>query len=89
MKQFQYERAVDLLSADIGDELVALDAEGGHCFGFNSVAASVWRLLEVPRTFDQLKSDLMQEYEVSEQQCDSDLAELLDDFVNKRLIRRT
>jgi hypothetical protein len=89
MKQFQYERAVDLLSADIGDELVALDAEGGHCFGFNSVAASVWRLLEVPRTFDQLKSDLMQEYEVSEQQCGSDLAELLDDFVNKRLIRRT
>lgn len=89
MKQFQYERAVDLLSADIGDELVALDAEGGHCFGFNSVAASVWRLLEVPRTFDQLKSDLMQEYEVSEQQCDRDLAELLDDFVNKRLIRRT
>jgi hypothetical protein len=89
MNQPQYERALDLLSADVGDELVALDADAGHCYGFNSVAASVWRKLEQPRSLDELKAALMDEYEVSEEQCAADLSELLDDFVGKGLIRRT
>jgi hypothetical protein len=89
MVQPIYERTVDLLSADIGDELVALDADAGHCYGFNSVAASVWRLLDEPRSFDDLKQALLDEFEVSEEQCTSDLHELLDDLVGKGLLRRT
>jgi hypothetical protein len=33
-----YRRALTLMEADIGDELVALDATAGNCFGFNQVA---------------------------------------------------
>jgi len=89
MNESHYVRASDLLAADVGDEMVALDADAGHCYGFNSVAASVWRQLDQPRTFDGLKQALMEEYEVSEEQCQADLAELLEDFVSKGLLRRT
>jgi hypothetical protein len=89
MDQPLYERTVDLLAADVGDELVALDADAGHCYGFNSVAASVWRQLEQPRSFEDLKRSLINEFEVSEDQCASDLNELLDDLVGKGLLRRT
>jgi len=89
MDQPLYERTVDLLAADVGDELVALDANAGHCYGFNSVAASVWRQLEQPRSFEDLKRSLINEFEVSEDQCASDLNELLDDLVGKGLLRRT
>lgn len=89
MTEPQYERAVDLLAADVGDELVALDADAGHCYGFNSVAASVWRQLDRPRSFDQLKAALMDEYDVPEDRCVADLSELLDDFVARKLLRRT
>ena len=89
MVQPLYERTVDLLSADIGDELVALDAEAGHCYGFNSVAASVWRQLEKPRSFDELKRALLDEFEVSDEQCAADLDDLLGDLVGKGLLRRT
>jgi len=89
MNEAQYVRTKELLSADVGDELVALDADAGHCYGFNNVAASVWRELAEPRSFNGLKLSLMNEYEVSEEQCAADLSELLDDFVSKGLIRRT
>jgi hypothetical protein len=89
MNEPYYERAIDLLAADVGDELVALDADAGHCYGFNSVAASVWRQLDQPRTFDELKTALIDEYDVSEERCVADLSELLEDFVARKLLRRT
>lgn len=89
MNEVQYVRTKELLSADVGDELVALDADAGHCYGFNSAAASVWRQLAEPQSFESLKRSLMDEYEVSDEQCSDDLAQLLNDFVGKGLIRRT
>ncbi|MBA3512362.1 PqqD family protein [Sphingomonas sp.] len=82
-----YERATQLLEADLGDELLALDAEGGHCFGFNSVATGVWRQLVGPKSFDELHGALLAEYDVDSEQCRAELRELLDDLVERGLIR--
>jgi hypothetical protein len=83
-----YRRAIDLMEAELGDELVALDPNGGACFGFNSVASSVWRQLEQPRTFDELCGSLLEEYEVDQVQCAAELRELLDDLCARGLVTR-
>jgi len=82
-----YRRAVDLMEAELGDELVALDPKAGECFGFNSVATSVWRQLEKPRNFEQLRDALLDEYQVGREQCERELEELLRDLHAKGLIR--
>ncbi len=82
-----YARAIRLLEAEVGDELMALDAEGGTCFGFNRVATEVWRLLESPKSFDELMTSLLEEYEVDVERCGTELRELLDDLEAKGLIR--
>jgi hypothetical protein len=81
-----YRRSVDLMEAELGDELVALDPNAGECFGFNSVATSVWRELEQPRSFDQLRDALLGEYEVDSEQCARELQELLDDLSARGLV---
>jgi len=81
-----YKRATDLMEADLGDELVALDPNAGECFGFNSVATSVWRLLEEPKNFGQLRDALLDEFEVSPEQCTGELKDLLDDLAAKGLV---
>jgi hypothetical protein len=87
MSEALYERATELLEAELGDELLALDAQEGLCFGFNSVATGVWRHLASPKSFGELKQMLLADYEVSSEQCDAELRELLDDLVEKGLIR--
>ena len=82
----RYVRVRELMEADVDDELVALDPQGGLCFGFNSVATSVWRLLDRPRSATELQSALGEEYEVSPEQCRSELAELLRELINKGLV---
>ena len=84
-----YRRAVALMEADIGDEIVALDPDAGNCFGFNEVATSVWRSLEQPKTFDQLRDELIEEYEVGGDQCTRELQGLLDDLLARRLIEES
>ena len=88
MTDHLYRRSKELLEADVGDELVGLDADAGQCFGFNEVATSVWKSLEQPKTFDQLRDVLVDEYAVDEDQCSRELNQLLDDLVAKGLIRK-
>ena len=79
-------RAAELMEAELGDEMVALDVEQGLCFGLNAPATSVWRLLEQPRTVGELKNGLLSEYDVSAEELSHDLRDLLRDMVARRLI---
>jgi len=81
-----YKRSVDLMEAELGDELVALDPRAGTCFGFNSVATSVWRLLEQPKTFEQLQQSLLDEYEVDPAECSQELQRLLSDMSSRGIV---
>jgi hypothetical protein len=81
-----YKRAVDLMEAELGDELVALEPDAGNCFGFNSVATSVWRNLAQPKSFDELRDALLEEYDVEPEQCARELQELLQDLSEKGLV---
>jgi hypothetical protein len=83
-----YLRAVELLEADVNDELVALEPKQGTCFGFNSVAKDIWRKLERPRSFAELKSELLAEYDVDDEQCTRDLRQLLEEMSEAKLIER-
>lgn len=82
-----YKRAMEVIEAGIGSDLVAMDVEGGECFGFNAVAASAWRALETPKRFDELRDALLEEYDVGADQCSAELEELLRDMVASGLVR--
>lgn len=82
-----YMRAIETRDADIGDELVAMDVDAGTTFGFNSVAASVWRILSTPRSFEALRDELLDQYDVSAEECSTDLRRLLAEMIADGLIR--
>lgn len=85
----RYVRVRELLEAELGDEIVALDVDGGQCFGFNSVAAEIWRLLELPRDIEELQRILMARYRVGAAQCLEDLEDCLAELEERGLIRTT
>ena len=84
----RYVRAVDLLEADIGNELVALEPAAGNCFGFNEVATVVWRSLAEPKSFDELRDSLVADYDVSSEQCSTELKALLDEMKAQGLVEQ-
>lgn len=82
-----YARAAGLLEANLGDELVGLDPESGLCFGFNDVATSIWKLLAKPSSFEEVWDALVAEYDVEPAECSAQLARLLDELIERGLVK--
>ena len=83
-----YKRASEVMDADVGDEVVAFDVHSGHTFSLNEVAASVWRSLSEPKSLDALRDELLADYDVSVEQCTSELEQLLEELVEKGLVQK-
>lgn len=58
------------ISCDVADEVVLLSVTDGQYYGLNPVAASIWRLIQQPRTLTDVRDGLLHEYaDVSVETC--------------------
>ena len=77
-----------IVQSKIGEEVVMLDMESGFYFGLNSVASVIWGLLADEIGFEQLIDQLMAQFEVERSICEADTQELLDQMLEKNIIRK-
>ena len=73
----KYIRNSKTISGRLHDELVMMDLEQGKYFSLNPVATRIWDLLEKPMDSSEICSLLMDEYDVSAEQCVIEVEELL------------
>jgi hypothetical protein len=74
------------VSSQLGDEAVVLNVMNGVYYGLNPVSARIMELLEEPRSVEDIHSILLDEYEVSADQCYEDLVTLLSKLREHSLI---
>ena len=86
MERFIQNKAI--VQSKIGEEVVMLDMDSGFYFGLNSVASVIWRLLANEISFEALIDQLMAQFDVERSLCEADTKELLDQMVEKNIIRR-
>lgn len=67
----------DQISCDLTGEVAILNLTTGTYFGLDEVGARIWNLIQQPRTVDEVKAALLEEYEVEASQCEADLLSLL------------
>jgi hypothetical protein len=78
--------AQEQLSSDLGGEIVILNAKSGQYYGLNPMGATIWGLLEQPKTVKELQELILEQYEVDALTCEQDLRELLHQMQEKGLI---
>ena len=76
----------DQVSADLSGEAAILNLKSGIYFGLNEVGASIWKLIQEPKTVDEVKDALLQEFDVEPDQCKADLFALLNELLSHGLI---
>ncbi len=62
-------RAPSVLFNDFDDGLMMMDIDSGNYFDIDSVGASVWTLLDTPKTINQICNELAVEYDVDIEIC--------------------
>jgi len=86
MERFIQNKAI--VQSKIGEEVVMLDMDSGFYFGLNSVASVIWGLLANEISFETLIDQLMTQFEVERSLCEADTKELLDQMLEKNIIRK-
>jgi hypothetical protein len=86
MERFIQNKAI--VQSNIGEEVVMLDMDSGFYFGLNSVASVIWGMLANEIGFEALVDQLMTQFAVDRSLCEADTKELLDQMLEKNIIRR-
>jgi hypothetical protein len=76
----------DQVSCDLSVEAVLLNLKSGVYFGLNTVGASIWKLIQEPRTIKEIREALVEEYDVEPKRCEKDILELLQELSTHGLI---
>lgn len=74
------------ISSELNGEVVILNLSSGVYYGLNEVGTRIWELIQQPRSFKELHSILLGEYEVSSDACQQELTTLLLELKNACLI---
>ena len=83
----RFVRCEELLEADVNGEIVALHVERGQCYGLNSVASEIWRMLEEPKSLDEICLTLTSDYEVDSATCRSEVVTLISQLEEEGLVK--
>ena len=77
-----------VLFANVGDDVVALNVEGGQCYGMDSIAGTVWGLLAEPIDIGSICDRLVAIYDVAPNVCRDDVAKLIRQFESEGLLEQ-
>lgn len=70
----------------VDDQIIALHLESGEYFTMNAVAARMWTLLTATHSIDETVTAIIDEYDVTREQVERELAQLITDLAANDLI---
>ncbi len=79
-------RLQDKLSTDLDQETIILDLESGIYSQLNPVASTIWKLLEIPVSFETIVNEVVSTYDVTKDSCTDEIISFLADLAENQLI---
>jgi hypothetical protein len=78
--------AENVVFRNVGDELVLLDYSRGIYYGLDPIGARIWELLAAGVPTNAAIDTLLDEYEVSREQLETDVERLIAELLERGLI---
>ena len=76
----------DQSSCPLGDDTVILDLKAGLYFSLDNVGATIWQLIQQPKSVRELRDAILETFEVEREVCERDLIALLCDLASRNLV---
>ena len=86
--QFKWQRTEKGLFSNLGGETVILNLATNEYYSLDEISTFIWEKLESTPTTDEVVEHVMNEYEVSKEQCEQDVTLLFSELVAIELIER-
>lgn len=80
------QRNSEMVASKMDGEIVMMSIDNGEYYGLDPVGSRIWEIIEKPILVDALIDNLLDEFEVSREQCEVDTFEFLDQLLEKKLL---
>ncbi len=77
------------VSADLSGESVILSFKSGVYYGLDPVGATVWGLIQEPKSLAEVRDAVLQEYDVEPERCEREVLALLQHLAKEGLVEVT
>lgn len=84
----KYQRNEQIIDGELDNQQVMMHIDKGMYYGLNPIGKRIWDMLKEPKSFEEMTQILLQEFEVSEQQCRKEVQDFLDDAIKKDILRK-
>ena len=81
-----YKASTKYLYSEIDSEAVILDINTGTYFGLNEVSNRIWQLLQSPASESEIVTQILTEYDVTQEEAEKDLHGLLQEMLSTGLV---
>jgi myo-inositol-1-phosphate synthase len=85
-EQNYVKRNNEVFANEIDGEAVMMNIQTGKYYGLDEIGSRIWELMERKIQVKEIIEQLQKEYDVSEQQCKTDVLNLLNDLKSNQLI---
>lgn len=79
-------RKEEIVVAELDGKTVMMSLENGQYYGLDEIATSIWESISNPITVKELVAKLTSEYSITQEQCQKDVLEFLENIYNKQLV---
>jgi len=84
----KYYKSRQVIDGELDGNQVMMHLENGKYFGLNPVGKRIWELLDQPKSFEEIISVLLTDFEVEEPLCRKEVLEFLDKAVKFEIVQK-
>jgi hypothetical protein len=76
----------DHIATSIGEETAVMSIKRGRYYAVGSVAERIWQILEAPASPREITERLLDEYDITPEQCGREVDVFLNDLIEEGLV---
>lgn len=76
----------DIDTTDLNGDIVMMDLDKGRYFSLNSVGSRIWELIEEPVQINKVVESLLEEYDITKNECEENVLEFLNKLNESQII---
>lgn len=85
----KYSRNEQIIDGELDDNQVMMHLDKGKYFGLDPVAKRIWELIEEPKNIREITAILLEEFEVTPEQCNEEVQSFLDKAIEFDIIKKS
>jgi len=82
----KYSRLENIIDGEIDNHQVIMHINDGKYFGLNPVGKRIWMLIEEPKSLEEITSALLLEYDISTDQCKTEVQTFLNKCIECNIV---